>query len=164
MIRHFFSVQFLTFVGVGVTAALANWFTRYLLSFELNYSLSVVLAYLMGISVAFLLNRRFVFPGSPRPMVVQAREFLLVNVAFLPVVWIAALALRQVFLHAGLATMADGLAHAISLAVPAFATFLIYKFFTFGKPHPGEERENPAGRTLKPLPHTLSGKRAAEKE
>ncbi|MEL7940538.1 MULTISPECIES: GtrA family protein [Pseudomonas] len=132
MIRHFFSMQFLTFIGVGVTAALANWCSRYALSKELNYSLAVLLAYLVGISVAFLLNRRFVFPGSPRPIAAQAREFLLVNIAFMPVVWVAALGFRYLFRQAGLENIADGLAHAISLAVPAFATFLIYKFFTFG--------------------------------
>lgn len=165
MIKHFFSMQFLAFIGVGVTAALANWCTRYILSYELDYSLAVVLAYLLGISVAFLLNRRFVFPGSPRPMAAQAREFLLVNIAFLPVVWLAALAMRHIFIQAGLESIADGLAHAISLAVPALATFLIYKFFTFGKLHaPGEEHENPAAGIIEPLSHSFSGQRAPEKE
>lgn len=139
MIRHFLSVQFLTFLGVGITAALANWCTRYALSEALNYSLSVVLAYCVGISVAFLLNRRFVFPGSPRPIAVQAREFLLVNAAFMPVVWASAVALRYLLRYAGYDSIADGLAHAISLAVPAFATFLIYKFFTFARPEAAEE-------------------------
>lgn len=134
MIRHFLTRQFLTFIGVGVTAALANWCTRYALSQELNYSLSVLLAYLVGISVAFLLNRRFVFPGSPRPIAAQAREFLLINVAFMPVVWVSALGFRYVLRHMELESIADGLAHALSLAVPAFGTFLLYKFFTFANP------------------------------
>lgn len=165
MIKHFFSMQFLTFVGVGVTAALANWCTRYILSYELDYSLSVVLAYLLGISVAFLLNRQFVFPGSSRPVAAQAREFLLVNIAFLPVVWLAALAMRRLFIRTGLETIAEGLAHAISLAVPALATFLIYKFFTFGKLHAsGEEHENSAAGIVEPLSNSLSGQRAPEKE
>ncbi|MCJ1880841.1 GtrA family protein [Pseudomonas nitroreducens] len=165
MIRHFLTRQFLTFIGVGVTAAFANWCTRYILSFELSYSIAVVLAYLMGISIAFLLNRRFVFPDSPRPMVAQAREFILINAAFLPVVWIAALALRHLFVYLGFASIAEGVAHAISLAVPAFATFLIYKFFTFGKPRSrGEECEDATGRAIEPLSNSLSTERAGEKK
>jgi putative flippase GtrA len=137
MIRHFFSVQFLLFIAVGLTAALSNWGSRYVLGQRLGYSLAVFLAYAVGIGVAFLLNRLFVFPASPRPLSSQACEFLQVNIAFMPLVWLVALALRHLLREIGLADIADGLAHAIALALPGFSTFLIYKFSTFAKEGPG---------------------------
>lgn len=131
MIRLFFSTQFLKFVLVGVTAALANWTSRYGMSHWLSFPVAVALAYLVGMSVAYALNRVFVFPGSNRPIARQASEFVLVNLSFLPIVWLSALSFRWALSYLGLRIFLDGIAHALALAVPMLATFLIYKFKTF---------------------------------
>lgn len=132
MIQHFFSTQFLRFLLVGATAALLHWLARYWLSCWVSFPLAVALAYVVGIAVAFELNRRWVFPTSPRPLARQARDFILVNLAFFPVVWVAAVALRGVLSPLLPVDLVEGIAHALAIALPMLITFLIYKFIAFG--------------------------------
>jgi putative flippase GtrA len=132
MIRHFLSAQFLRFLFVGATAALMNWLARYWLSSWLTFPVAVAFAYIIGIAVAFELNRRFVFPTSNRPLVRQARDFILVNAAFFPVVWLAALLFKILLQHFGVNVFVEGIAHGLAIALPMLMTFLIYKFIAFG--------------------------------
>jgi putative flippase GtrA len=110
---------------------MVNWCTRFWLGQSLSFQLAVPFAYLVGMTVAYLLNRVFVFPSSSRAISSQAIEFFLVNVGFLPVVWASAIFFRWVLISLGMTMFVDGIAHALALAVPMFATFLIYKFKTF---------------------------------
>lgn len=132
MIRHFVSVQFLLFLFVGVTAATLHWLARYVISIWLAFPLAVALAYVVGIAVAFELNRRYVFPSSSRPVQKQVRDFVMVNLMFFPVVWGASMLIRQFLPEIGVIIYVDGIAHGLAIAIPTFATFLIYKFITFG--------------------------------
>jgi putative flippase GtrA len=132
VIRHFLSAQFLRFLFVGATAALMNWLARYWLSNWLTFPVAVAFAYIIGIAVAFELNRRFVFPTSNRPLVRQARDFILVNAAFFPVVWLAALLFKNLLQHFGVSVFVEGIAHGLAIALPMLMTFLIYKFIAFG--------------------------------
>ena len=134
MIRHFLRPQFLRFVGVGGVAAALHWLARWLLSAWLPFAWAVALAYAVGMAVAFGLNRRYVFPTSAKPGPVQARDFVLVNLLFFPLVWLASLGTRQLLRQLGMAQHTEELAHAFAIALPMFATFLIYKFHTFGGP------------------------------
>lgn len=131
MIRNYCSLQFVKFLFVGVTAALLHWLARLALSQVMSFALAVALAYGVGIAVAFELNRRFVFPASQRPMVKQARDFVLVNVAFFPVVWLAAMGFRLLLAHLGFTFFVNEIAHALAIAIPVFATFIVYKFIAF---------------------------------
>jgi len=132
MIKHFISVQFLLFLFVGATAATLNWLARYVISIWLAFPLAVALAYFVGIAVAFVLNRRYVFPSSPRPVKNQVRDFVMVNLMFFPVVWGASILIRRFLLGIGVVLYVDGIAHALAIAIPMFMTFLIYKFIAFG--------------------------------
>jgi putative flippase GtrA len=131
MIRHFLSRQFLGFVGVGATAAAANWVSRVLFGHWVSFTWSVVLAYGVGMAVAFTLNSIFVFPGSDKPRDRKATEFVLVNLGFLPIVWIGAIAIEHALQQAGMRRFTESIAHALALAIPMFGSFLIYKFVTF---------------------------------
>lgn len=136
MIRHFFTRQFLGFVAVGGTAALLHWLARIVLSLWLPFSLAVVLAYVVGMLVAFLLNSFFVFQRSTRPRALQARDFIIINLASFPLVWFAALQINSGLqalgpLHDAGARYTEALAHAIAISLPMLATFLIYKFHAF---------------------------------
>ena len=132
MIRHFISTQFLLFLFVGTTAASVNWIVRLALSIWMSFPVAVLLAYVVGMATAFELNRRFVFPGSPRPVLKQARVFILVNLAFLPVVWGASILLKDLLDEIGIMRFSEGIAHGLALTIPVFITFLIYKFIAFG--------------------------------
>ena len=131
--RQFLSLQFLAFVGVGVTAAAANFGSRILFDRTTTFGVAVFLAFFVGVSVAFVLNALFVFRGSDRPLALQMRDFLGINLVTLPVYMVAAVALNALFLKLGFGEWSDEVAHALSLALPVFITFLIYKFFTFAK-------------------------------
>jgi putative flippase GtrA len=130
MIKPFFTKQFLRFLAVGGLAVFLHWLSRIILSTWMSFSGAVIVAYAVGMGVAFILNSFFVFPKSDKPKYKQARDFVVVNLAFLPVVW----GTSMVFEH-GLRTIgviySQALAHGMALAIPMFATFLIYKFFTF---------------------------------
>ena len=131
MIRHFFTRQFLRFLLVGGTAAFLHWSARILLSLWLPFGWAVALAYAVGIVIAFVLNRIFVFPQSTKPIGRQGRDFILINLAFFPVVWAAALAIDKALKSLSVTFYPEAIAHAIAVALPMAATFLIYKFFAF---------------------------------
>ncbi len=131
MIRHFFSGQFLRFLGVGGVAALLHWLTRIGLSLWLPFTVAVALALGVGLGTAFVLNRLLVFPYTERPVQKQLRDFVLTNLAFFPVVLLTAVQLNVLLRDAGLARYTEEIAHAVAIAVPMMATFLIYKFIAF---------------------------------
>jgi putative flippase GtrA len=131
VIRFFLTRQFLRFAMVGGVAAVLHWLARIVLSAWMPLSPAVVGAYGVGMAVAFGLNSVFVFPDSPKPRLLQARDFLLVNLSFFPLVWLMTLGLSAWFRSLGWLDIADMLAHGISVVVPAFLTFLFYKFFAF---------------------------------
>lgn len=131
MIGHFFTRQFLGFVAVGGTAALLHWLARIALSHWLPFALAVALAYAVGMLVAFLLNSFFVFQRSTRPRALQARDFVLINLASFPVVWLASIGLERGLRMLGMIDYTEALAHAVAISLPMLATFLIYKFHAF---------------------------------
>jgi len=130
VIRHFFTKQFFGFLAVGGLAAFLHWLSRIILNMWMSFSSAVIVAYAVGISVAFILNSFFVFPKSSKPKRKQARDFVMVNLAFLPVVWGASIVFERGLRSIGV-MYSQALAHGIAVAIPMFATFLIYKFFAF---------------------------------
>ena len=131
MLSHFLSRQFLAFLFVGATAAFLHWLVRILLSLFLAYTWAVCWAYLVGMTVAFLLNRIFVFPASDKAIATQARDFIVINLAFFPIVWAAALTLNRLLLKMGVEHYSQEIAHAAAISLPVLATFLLYKFYAF---------------------------------
>ena len=131
MIRHFFTKQFLEFVAVGGLAAFLHWLSRIILSNWMSFSSAVIFAYAIGMAVAFMLNSFFVFPKSEKPKHKQAQGFVIVNLAFLPIVWTASMVFEPIFRSLGLVSYSQSAAHGLAVAIPTFFTFLIYKFFAF---------------------------------
>jgi len=130
VIKHFLTKQFLGFLAVGGLAAFLHWLSRIFLNRWMSFSGAVIVAYAVGMGVAFILNSFFVFPKSDKSKYKQARDFVIVNLAFLPVVWFASMELEKGLRSIGV-LYSQAFAHAIALAIPMFATFLIYKFFAF---------------------------------
>jgi putative flippase GtrA len=137
VIRHFLTRQFARFLVVGGVAAALHWLARFCLSFWLPFSWAVAIAYAVGMAVAFALNSIFVFPQSPKSKATQARNFAVVNLAFFPVVWLVAIGLDLTFRSWGF-VHTEGVAHALAIPIPVFATFLLYKFFAFGEHRHGQ--------------------------
>lgn len=131
MIRHFLTRQFLGFLAVGGFAALLHWLSRLLLSTWMPFPWAVAIAYCVGMAVAFLLNSLFVFPNSVKPRSAQARDFVLVNLAFFPLVWAVSIYVNAGLKALGMTNHSEEFAHAIAISVPLLATFLLYKFVAF---------------------------------
>lgn len=131
MIRLFFTKQFLGFLAVGGLAAFLHWVSRIILSNWLSFPWAVASAYIVGMMVAFILNRYFVFPKSSKPIEKQARDFIIVNLLFFPLVWLASVKINQALILLGMVRYTEVFAHGVAVALPMLATFLIYKFIAF---------------------------------
>jgi putative flippase GtrA len=131
VIKHFFTRQFLGFLGVGASAAFINWSSRILFSLWMPFYIAIAFAYAIGMTVAFTLNSFFVFPNSARSRHQQASHFVFINLAFFPVVWIASILFNKALRWAGMVHGSEALSHGAALALPMAATFLFYKFIAF---------------------------------
>ncbi len=131
MIRLFFTRQFAQFVLVGGLAAVLHWLARWSLSHWLPFAWAVAFAYAIGMAVAFILNSLFVFPQSDKAKSAQARDFILINLAFFPLVWLVSLQVNRWLISFGMIDHSEELAHAIAIPMPMLATFLLYKFLAF---------------------------------
>lgn len=131
MINLFFSRQFFLFLFVGSVSAALNIFSRIVLGLWLPYFESIILAYCMATSLAFTLNLFFVFPGSTKSTTSQFTGFILTNLFFLPVVLLSSILLNAWFSKLGFIPFTQLSAHIVSVSLPLFFSFLIYKFSTF---------------------------------
>jgi len=124
--------QIVRFLALGGFAAAVNWLVRFPLSAVLPMSLAIVLAYVIGMTVGFTLYRRYVFPGSTRPIVEQSLIFLAVNLVGAVVV--LGLTHTLIEAQAGLAWPAfvrEGLAHGFAIGVGSVVNFVGHKTLTF---------------------------------
>ncbi len=135
--------QIVRFLLLGGLAAAVNWLVRFPLSGILPLGAAVIAAYLIGMSVGFCLYRRYVFPGSDRPLLQQTIVFVAVNLVGGTVV----LALTHAFmaLQSGLghSTLAkEALAHGLAIGIGAGVSFVGHKTLTFSlsKPRPRYQR------------------------
>lgn len=108
------------FVVVGGLAVTATLLLQLAFSLMAGFSVTVTLYYLVGVFVAFALNRRLVFTHSQQLIRTQASEFLLTNLAFLPLVLASSIGLDP-------AQHSQVLAHLIAPGIPAVLTCFIYK-------------------------------------
>jgi putative flippase GtrA len=121
-------------MAAGGIAAAANWISRIVLGTWLSLPVAVIVAYTIGMAVAFVLNRILVFPKSARSMRKQIRDFVIINLSFLPVVLTATVVLEAAFEKMARIAFAQAAAHGIAVTIPALATFLLYKIFAFREP------------------------------
>ncbi len=125
------------FLVAGAIAALVNWLARFPLDLVMPFAAAVVLATAIGMVCGFLLYRAWVFPGSDRPLIVQIRDFVLVNLIGIAVMVSVAIVLRSLLLAAALNEMvAAAVAHAAGIAIGAAANFVGHRHITFRNRHP----------------------------
>lgn len=139
MIKVFFTRQFLRFLVSGGAAALLHWLSRMVFSEWFSFAVAVLLAYGVGMACAFALNFFFVFPRSTQPIRQQIRGFVLVNLLFMPIVWLASMHIRRALNRIGDGSHIDAIAHGLAIMLPTFVTFLIYKYITFRESHHGQQ-------------------------
>lgn len=131
MINSFFSKQFILFLIVGSSCAAANIVARIFFDILFTYSTSVVLAFCVGFSLAFFLNYKYVFPKATKTIFQQIKNFFLINIFFLPIVWFSSIAFQEFFINFAFISYPNLVAHIFAVSIPVLASFLIYKFSIF---------------------------------
>lgn len=132
---QYFSAQFIKFLFAGCFGALSNWSLR-LVFFNLlgiSSNISFFIAYVISLCISFLLYKNLVFPYSDIPVKTQAQRFLMINLSFLPIVFVMFNFLTLLFIGLGFGDYSQPIAHIFVLGLPALITFLLYKFFAFRK-------------------------------
>ena len=125
------------FLVAGALAALVNWLARFPLDLVMPFAAAVVVATAVGMTCGFLLYRAWVFPGSDRSLMVQIRDFVLVNLIGIAVMVAAAIVLRSLLLAAAVPEIvAAAAAHAVGIGMGAAANFLGHRHITFRNRHP----------------------------
>ena len=127
----FLTGQFRLFLFVGGAAALAHWLARIAATPILGYEHSVFFSYFVGLAVAFLLNKTFVFPTTRLAMRTQLTRFLVVNFVTMPLVWGTAIGLENFLSFISDDWWRQSIAHGVAVSIPAFSSFLAYKYFAF---------------------------------
>lgn len=127
-------LKFGRFLGVGGLAAATNFGSRFAWSLILPFEAAVICAYATGMVLAFILFRLFVFPGSPLPLAVQARNFLVVNVIGASLTFATAFVLvRGLFPLIGFAWHAEAIGHGMAIVVPVATSWIGHRRFTFAR-------------------------------
>jgi putative flippase GtrA len=128
------AVQFVSFVALGGVAAAVNFGSRLLYSIVLPFEIAIVAAYLTAATLGFLLFRRFVFPGSPRPVREQSIAFLIVSLAGMAQTWgVSVVIVRFVWPAMGLPGHGEAIAHLIGICVPIITSYFGHKRLTFNR-------------------------------
>jgi energy-coupling factor transport system substrate-specific component len=120
------------FLVAGGGATGLNWLVRFPLNVVMPYWAAVTLAACIHMACAFVLYRRWVFPGSERPLSVQVRDFILVNMIGLAVTVAVSVVLRQMLMACGMAELfASAGAHIVGIGCGAVAGYLGHRNVTF---------------------------------
>jgi energy-coupling factor transport system substrate-specific component len=121
------------FLAAGFLASLVNWLARFPLELAMPFAAAVLAAMVVGMVCGFLLYDRWVFPGSTRPFPSKIRDFVAVNVASQALMFVVAVATRELLLLAGwVPTIAGSVAHFFGIACGALLSYFGHRSITFG--------------------------------
>lgn len=124
--------EFIRFVATGSLAAITNLVARYLLDFVMPFEAAVVLAYMVGMVVAFLLFQKVIFGNPDTPLKRRLSRFIQVNILGMALAWLVSTGMARMLLPAiGWTFHPFEVAHFTGVAVPAFSSYFLHKFYTF---------------------------------
>lgn len=121
------------FLIAGTIASLVNWVVRFPLERAMPFAAAVLGAMVIGMICGYLLYDRWVFPGSPRPLVLKIRDFVGVNFVSQLIMFVVSIGARELLLMFGIAViLAGATAHLIGIASGAIFSFFGHRSVTFG--------------------------------
>jgi putative flippase GtrA len=132
--RLFISRQFVIFLITGGISALANFLSRILYNAVVTFPVAIALAYITGMVVAFILAKIYVFTESSHSLAKSAILFTAVNLLGFIQAWIVSMVLEYHILPAiGIHQFDKSIATLVGISVPAFTSFIGYKYISFKK-------------------------------
>lgn len=130
--RLFKSRQFAIFLLTGGISALANFSSRFVYSSFLSFPIAIVLAYLTGMLVSFILSKYYVFKNTTNSLFKSAISFFIVNMFGLIQALIVSMLLEYHLLPSlGIHQFDKAIATIIGISIPAFTSFIGYKYLSF---------------------------------
>lgn len=131
---HFTSRQFVIFLITGGISALANFLSRIFYNGFVTFSVAIVCAYITGMIVAFILAKIYVFTEHSHSLAKSAILFSVVNFLGFTQAWIVSMVLEYHILPAiGIHQFDKSIATLVGISVPAFTSFIGYKYISFKK-------------------------------
>ncbi len=131
---HFTSRQFVIFLITGSISALTNFLSRIFYSFFVTFSVAIACAYITGMIVAFILAKIYVFTDHSHSLSKSAILFSAVNFIGFIQAWIVSMVLEYHILPAiGIHHFDKSIATLVGISLPAFTSFLGYKYISFKK-------------------------------
>lgn len=132
-----FSAEFLKFLLVGGTAALVNFFSRFLFQVFFPYIASIALAFILGSVISFIFNKIFTFRHDKQKTSVQLAKFTVMTIVSVFLASFIAFVVMAVYEWLFSALIPKGLAetaaHVIAIGLNTIYNFLAMKFFSFRK-------------------------------
>ncbi len=132
--KEFLNTQFLTFLLVGGTATLTNFFSRLLFRLFTTYEISLLCAYTVGAITSFFLNKYFTFRSHEENAAFQAFKFTIISVIYVflgtgvAYVYFVILSATTIPVH-----IRESLAHLLSIGTCVIYSYLATKYFAFRK-------------------------------
>jgi putative flippase GtrA len=121
------------FLVAGAFASLVNWLVRFPLELVMPFAAAVLAALVVGMITGYLLYDRWVFSGSPRPLLSKVRDFIAVNFASQAVMFAVSVGTRELLLHADLSSTISGAgAHLFGIGCGALLSYFGHRSITFG--------------------------------
>ena len=134
MLKKLLQNEVVLFLFLGGIAAATNFTSRILLNHYMSFRLAVIIAYIIGMVVAFILFRKYVFGAGGRHSAHEFRDFTLVNLVGIILVWLISVGLAEyLFPTVGFTFFAHEIAHGFAICVPAFTSYFGHKYFSFRK-------------------------------
>lgn len=132
LLQRLLGNQVFRFLLLGGTAAAVNWVARFPLSSVMPMPAAIILAYMIGMCAGFTLYRKYVFPGSSRPLLEQTITFIGVNlVGAVLVLGLTTLFLQLLAPAPWPSFVREGLAHGAAIGLGAVVNFIGHKQLTF---------------------------------
>lgn len=124
--------QHLQFLMTGLTAALVNLISRYILSLFFSFNAAVILAYVFGMLTAFVLMKFLVFKSYGTSAKKELARFLIVNMlSGILVVLSSNAAIVFISIFSEISDLEYFFAHLFGVGAPIFLSFFLHKNFTF---------------------------------
>jgi putative flippase GtrA len=135
IVKKFLSAEFIRFLLVGGSAALANFLSGFFFQQFFSYRVSIALAFTVGSVISFIFNKLFTFKAHDEKVMRQLVKFTVVAVVAIFLAELVAGLVLEIYRWLALRLFSEqlvkSLAHVVAIGVTTIFNYLAMKFFSF---------------------------------